>query len=105
MRVYQSIVDGVALKIILPKSSFDDLKHEKIALTIFFAISCVAFLYFFFFVNFELDFSVTASCIVLKLQFILVLFITKSKKEKYGALEERRIFQIKKGPCLHLLWF
>jgi hypothetical protein len=58
-----------------------------------------------FFVNFELGFSVTASCIVLKLQFILLLFIMKSKKEKYGALEERRIFQIKKGPCLHLLWF
>jgi hypothetical protein len=54
----------------------------------------------FFFVNFELGFSVTASWIVLKLQ-----FITKSKKEKYGALEERRIFQIKKGHCLHLLWF
>jgi amino acid transporter len=103
MRVYQRI-DGVALKIILPKSSFDDLKHEKITLTIFFAISCVAFLYFFF-VNFESDFSVTASCIVLKLQFILLLFITKSKKEKYGAPEERRIFQVKKGPCLHLLWF
>jgi hypothetical protein len=59
----------------------------------------------FFKINFELGFSVTASCIVLKLQFILLLFITKSKKEKYGALEERRIFQIKKGPCLHLLWF
>jgi hypothetical protein len=59
----------------------------------------------FFFVNFELGFSVTASWIVLKLQFILLLFITKLKKEKYGALEERRIFQIKKGPCLHLLWF
>jgi hypothetical protein len=49
-----------------------------------------------FFVNFELSFSVTASCIVLKLQFILLLFITKSKKEKYGTLEQRRIFQIKK---------
>jgi hypothetical protein len=58
---------------------------------------------FFFVVNFELGFSVTAPCIVLKLQFILLLFITKSKKEKYGALEERRIFQIKKRPCLHLL--
>jgi hypothetical protein len=46
----------------------------------------------FFFVNFELGFSVTASCIVLKLQFILLLFIAKSKKEKHGALEERRIF-------------
>jgi hypothetical protein len=45
-----------------------------------------------FFVNFELGFSVTASCIVLKLQFILLLFIAKSKKEKHGALEERRIF-------------
>jgi hypothetical protein len=42
---------------------------------------------------------------VLKLQFILLLFIMKSEKEKYGALEERRIFQIKKGPCLHLLRF
>jgi hypothetical protein len=51
---------------------------------------------YFFFVNFELGFSVTASWIVLKLQFILLLFIMKSKKEKYGALEERRIFQIKK---------
>jgi hypothetical protein len=60
---------------------------------------------YFFFVNFELGFSVTASWIVLKLLFILLLFITKSKKEKYGALEERSIFQIKKGPCLHLLWF
>jgi hypothetical protein len=59
----------------------------------------------FFFINFELGFSVTASCIVLKLQFILLLFITKSKKEKYGALEERRIFQIKNEPYLHLLWF
>jgi hypothetical protein len=59
----------------------------------------------FFFLNFELGFSVTASCIVLKLQFILLLFITKSKKEKYGALEERCIFQIKNGLCLHLLWF
>jgi hypothetical protein len=58
-----------------------------------------------FFVNFELGFSVTASCIVLKLQFNLLLFITKSKQEKYGALEQRRIFQIKKRPCLHLLWF
>jgi hypothetical protein len=46
----------------------------------------------FFFVNFELGFSVTASCIVLKLQLILLLFIAKSKKEKHGALEERRIF-------------
>jgi hypothetical protein len=50
---------------------------------------------YFFLINFELGFSVTASCIVLKLQFIL-LFITKSKKEKYGALEERRIFRKKK---------
>jgi hypothetical protein len=44
---------------------------------------------YFFLVNFELGFSVTASCIVIKLQFIL-LFIN---------------FQIKKRPCLHLLWF
>jgi hypothetical protein len=50
----------------------------------------------FFLINFEFGFSVTASCIVLKLQFILLLFITKSNKEKYGALEERRIFQMKK---------
>jgi hypothetical protein len=40
----------------------------------------------FFFVNFELGFSITVCCIVLKLQFILLLFIRKSKKEKYGAL-------------------
>jgi hypothetical protein len=39
----------------------------------------------FFFVNFELGFSVIAFCIVLKLQ-----FIRKSKNEKHGALEERR---------------
>jgi hypothetical protein len=46
-----------------------------------------------------------ASCIVLKLQFILLLFIMKSKKEKYGALEESRIFQKKRTLPLSVVVF
>jgi hypothetical protein len=58
----------------------------------------------FFFVNFELGFSVTSSSIVLKLQFILLLFITKWKKKVWGP-RAKTYLSNKKGPCLHLLWF